>query len=401
MTSPIKCISNNRRGRRCRNPCVRDSDKCHIHTPGYTPIKYNKVQCKYIKRNKQQCKKHTREGSLCALHKKMLVQSGGSSMNIKLNKVKETKVTETYNINNTSKIDLNTFMSIVTPQMKTAIENSKFQNTKIRVAYKILFNKDIDPENLQEFKMMFRERIMNRDDIDSALHNINNKIKNKVEEYLERGSGWVFNHVMNTTLFIDNYKPIKGSSYIELPKWIADKKCCINIKNDEASVKKLRRKIDDLNIRCFELCLALGLMENKPKNADQVSHYKLDNINIPNNVEYPICIKQIKAYEDVNNCAINVYGVEEDSKYIIPIRISNHNYDNDIKIVNMLIISNNNGQHYVYIKNIEKLIHKQITKNHENSKFFLCYKCLSHFTNEEMLINHRVSCDDEDYMYSY
>ena len=93
MTSPIKCISNNRRGRRCRITSVRNSDKCYIHTPGYTPIKYNKVQCKYIKRNKQKCKKHTREGSLCALHKKMLVQSGGSSMNIKLNKVKETKVT--------------------------------------------------------------------------------------------------------------------------------------------------------------------------------------------------------------------------------------------------------------------------------------------------------------------
>ena len=36
----------------------------------------------------------------------------------------------------------------------------------------------------------------------------------------------------------DRYNPTRGGSYIELPKWIADKKSCINIKNEDNKCAK-------------------------------------------------------------------------------------------------------------------------------------------------------------------
>jgi hypothetical protein len=35
------------------------------------------------------------------------------------------------------------------------------------------------------------------------------------------------------TISIVEYKPLNGSSYIELPKWIQNKKAVINVKNND------------------------------------------------------------------------------------------------------------------------------------------------------------------------
>ena len=49
----------------------------------------------------------------------------------------------------------------------------------------------------------------------------------------KNGSGWVFQQVLSINLNVARYKPLKGSSYIELPKALVSKRAIVNVKNTD------------------------------------------------------------------------------------------------------------------------------------------------------------------------
>ena len=81
----------------------------------------------------------------------------------------------------------------------------------------------------------------------------------------------------------------------------------------------------------------------------------------------------------------NVYGVTKDQT-IYPLDASNKMCD---KTCNLLLIENDNGNRYVWIKDFNKLMNTQ-SKN--SRKLFFCYYCLQHFTSENTLTNHTEVC---------
>ena len=76
----------------------------------------------------------------------------------------------------------------------------------------------------------------------------------------------------------------------------------------------------------------------------------------------------------MNDIKFNVFGVD-DKQSIYPLYISNKIRD---KTCNLLLIEN----HYVWIKDFNKLMNTQSKDNH---KLFFCYCCVQHFTSEEIL----------------
>jgi hypothetical protein len=58
----------------------------------------------------------------------------------------------------------------------------------------------------------------------------------RCDELQEKGSGWVFQRVNCIRININKYTPLRAISYIELPKWIKNKKACINIKTGTINV---------------------------------------------------------------------------------------------------------------------------------------------------------------------
>jgi len=54
-----------------------------------------------------------------------------------------------------------------------------------------------------------------------------------IDEFTNKGSGWVIIGWKRISVQLSNYKPIKGSSYLPLPKYFANKKAIINIKNTD------------------------------------------------------------------------------------------------------------------------------------------------------------------------
>ena len=78
-----------------------------------------------------------------------------------------------------------------------------------------------------------------------------------------------------------------------------------------------------------------------------------------------------------DNIRFNVYGAKDQSIY--PLYTSNKICD---RTCNILLIENGNKNHYVWIKDFNKLMNTQSKDGH---KLFFCYYCLQHFTSEEIL----------------
>ena len=45
----------------------------------------------------------------------------------------------------------------------------------------------------------------------------------EIDNFTENGSGWVLKSIVNLKLHTVSYKPMSGSSYIPLPKYLAKK----------------------------------------------------------------------------------------------------------------------------------------------------------------------------------
>ena len=73
------------------------------------------------------------------------------------------------------------------------------------------------------------------DDIESELNMSRQEILNVIDKWVSEGSGWVIDRIDSHYLNVTLYKPLNGSSYIELPTELRNpKKGLINIKNKDA-----------------------------------------------------------------------------------------------------------------------------------------------------------------------
>ncbi|KAG1665131.1 hypothetical protein GQR58_019518 [Nymphon striatum] len=167
----------------------------------------------------------------------------------------------------------------------------------------------------------------------------NKKVDNVLESlatFQTRGSNWVFRSIINLDIHTVAYEPLKGNSYIPLPTELEMKKAIINMKN----------------------------------NDDE-------------------CFKCIDRFERQNaSISINVFGYE---KEIYPLRLSKYTREN---VINLLLISEDEKQHYCLIKNMSRLLSSQ-TSNHNGSQLF-CLRCLNSFNTQKALDSHKEYCDTNE-----
>ena len=71
-------------------------------------------------------------------------------------------------------------------------------------------------------------------DIGPELNISRQEILNMIDQWVSEGSGWVIDHIDSHFINITLYKPLNGSSYMELPTELSNpKKRLINIKNKD------------------------------------------------------------------------------------------------------------------------------------------------------------------------
>ena len=122
------------------------------------------------------------------------------------------------------------------------------------------------------------------------------------------------------------------------------------------------------------------------KNLERVSsHLKAvcESLGL-NNMKTPVSEIDLPQIESQFNISINLISHSDSDIY--PIRITK---SVAAKHVDLLVTSNSETNHYVWIKNFNRLCYN-VTK-HKAKKFF-CKFCIQHFASEAILLKHTGDC---------
>ena len=216
-------------------------------------------------------------------------------------------------------------------------------------------------------------------------HEIYHEMFKEIEEEVQKvehadGSGWVFVEVENLTLHTSIWDPLKGSSYIDLPKVLKNKKAIINMKNEDN--------------KCFLWCVlrALYPTNSHPERIDEHLKSKEHTLNMEG-IAYPVELKSINRFERQNpEISISVLGY---SKYerVYPLRISKINKNCKHQIV-LLLIKDGENSHYCLVKNISALLVSQYNKHKGKREY--CFNCFNSFNSSETLKNHLEYCNTNE-----
>ena len=212
------------------------------------------------------------------------------------------------------------------------------------------------------------------------LNELYNKMTGKVLENLatfqQLGSSWVFGKIDSLEIHTVEYVPLRGSSYIPLPKALADKKAIINLRNKDN--------------QCFKWSVTRGLhpCEDHPERITKDLKLLAEKLNW-DGITFPAALNQIGKFEKQNpTISVNVFGYENS---VYPLRISEHERENQ---VDLLLISDGDKQHYCLIKNLSRLLSSQVTKHGHVMHF--CRRCLNPFNSEDSLNKHKESCSSNE-----
>jgi len=222
-------------------------------------------------------------------------------------------------------------------------------------------------------------------------NNINEIISNIINEFEEdltrthNGSKWVFVKFIKFTIATQKVKSVFGKSYIKLPQNLINKNACVNIKNT-----------DD---KCFEWCLIASRVYDsiKSKDKNEVYHYekRKDVIMRPENITYPIMTDDIHLYEELNNIQINIFSLNDyndETKDIRECIVEEYKSNKHRQeVVNLLLVREGDLNHYVWIKNINRLFASKTNKKPKH----ICEHCLvKSFGSVELLNKHKIKCQD-------
>lgn len=93
-------------------------------------------------------------------------------------------------------------------------------------------------------------------------------------------------------------------------------------------------------------------------------------------------------FEERSDIAVNIFYYDEELKMFFPYYTSNRTKSTPL---NLLLITKDEKSHYVYIKDINKLLSKQLRTKNKGGKH-LCLACLNFFTSERVLNDHKQLC---------
>ena len=146
----------------------------------------------------------------------------------------------------------------------------------------------------------------------------------------------------------------------------------INIKNKDDKCFKCChvRFINPINIHPDRI-------NNKHKEIEATLHYR--------GIYFPLKERDYEIIEERFNINVNVFGYEN---RVFPLYVSKKSNE---QVLNVLLISNEEKSHYVFIKDFNRLMYSEVKTKNQHKKHF-CMSCLQNFTTKEILNNHRERC---------
>lgn len=178
-----------------------------------------------------------------------------------------------------------------------------------------------------------------------------------LDEFQERDSGWALSSILNLTVNINKYNPMRAGCHIKLPRKIMLKRAIINVKSQDDA--------------CFAWAVVAALYPAELNSDRQSSYPHYETVLNVQGLNFPLKIEQVKKFEQLNDISINVYTLVQEKTQ--PIRISKCK---KARHVNLLYIEEKVGEgeninaHFAWIKDLSRLVGTQLTKN--GHRKFIC-----------------------------
>ncbi|XP_018393526.1 PREDICTED: uncharacterized protein LOC108772490 [Cyphomyrmex costatus] len=214
-----------------------------------------------------------------------------------------------------------------------------------------------------------------------------NDILTSLEEFQERNSGWALSRILTLIVNVNKLNPIHAG-------------CCVNLSR-RISLKRATINVESFDNACFAWSIVTALCVypaiNNVSRVSQYPHY-LDVLRLEG-IEFPVTLKQITKFEDLNDISVNVFIERErnrkkrsaNSDMMVPFHVTK--LKRNIH-VNLLYVENLQRNHYgvghfVLIKNLSRLLSSQLSRN--CNKKCIYEKCL-HYSSSHNLFRHDVDC---------
>ena len=143
------------------------------------------------------------------------------------------------------------------------------------------------------------------------LENSFQEILYMIDVWINKGSGWIVESIESQYINISTYRPLSGSSYVNLPAELrSPRKGLINIKNKDQ--------------KCFIWCYVrhinpVKIHPERIKKEDK----KLANYLAYDGIEFSVQEKDFNKIETKNNICINMFGYENGLVFPILLQIKN------------------------------------------------------------------------------
>ncbi|XP_037921412.1 uncharacterized protein LOC119658218 [Hermetia illucens] len=272
--------------------------------------------------------------------------------------------------------------------LRNALEQRMAFKFNIELFAEFIKIMDEDSESVVSIKSFNTKMhaILSANEIEPAFNNMTAQIVEKMEGFQEKDSGWALLRLTHCELNLNEFKPLRGTNFIPSPKYIAQKRACVNVRNKD--------------IYCFKWSIISALY---PVNThlEKTSSYEIDDITdsvivLKNGriinfwgLDFPLKVKDISVFEELNpSISINLFGYDSEMKKIVgPYHLSK---EEKVHHINLLLLQFGEKNHYIWIKDMSRLIREQQTSH--CSKIFICNKCLQHFYSTEKLKSHENDC---------
>ena len=245
-----------------------------------------------------------------------------------------------YRIDGRPQMDPDTYFNRIRSQLIITLEKElSGRSVKVQMTTWIRFKQH---EELVE--LTFNSRMMNVYNLIKTEEIVDKMIahrREQIENPALANSRFVFNRVLYTDIDFHQLNLTRGSSYVPLPQWLAQKEAIINPQNEDQE--------------CFKWAvIAASRWEEIDSHLERVSKLRKFEVDYDwSGIKFPVSVKDIKKFEATNGISINLLATEGKEIYICRKR---ENYNSSI---NLMIL---NG-HYVAIKSLSRLLSRDNTKH--------------------------------------
>ena len=187
-------------------------------------------------------------------------------------------------------------------------------------------------------------------------------ILTSLEEFRERDSGWALPGIMNLTVNVNKYNPLRAGCCYKLPQDLLLKNATISVQSPDNA--------------CFAWAVVAALHPAERHSDRQSSYPSYESVLNVQGIEFPMSLGQIGKFGRQNGISINVYSFEiemekpKKGSTVFPLRLTSQKRDRHVKLLYTHNHEHGDVGHFVWIKNLSRLVGMQLSRHKE--KKFIC-----------------------------